>query len=238
MSIRWMPTASWAATPGGLRAALAASRAPRASAAEDGGIEFDGRDLSPLDGDAVARFLGRVAGDAQAVAITSVFAPVSARHELLAAEIVKRELGDVHVSLSHEVGSLGLLGRENATILNGALTGVAHDVATAMRAALDAHELRPATFFAQNDGTLMGLDHALRYPVLTIGSGPANRPGPTRARSRSWSWRRYRWRISHRPRSGSASRRPAPSAAWPGSACRRTRPRPGAWPASSVPPRS
>ena len=29
-------------------------------------------------------------------------------------------------------------------------------------------------FFAQNDGTLMALDHALRYPVLTIGSGPAN----------------------------------------------------------------
>jgi N-methylhydantoinase A/oxoprolinase/acetone carboxylase beta subunit len=140
----------------------------------DGGIEFDGRDLSPLDGDAVARFLGRVAGDAEAVAITSVFAPVSARHELLAAEIVKRELGDVHVSLSHEVGSLGLLERENATILNGALTGVARDVATAMQAALDAHQLRPATFFAQNDGTLMGLDHALRYPVLTIGSGPAN----------------------------------------------------------------
>ena len=43
-----------------------------------------------------------------------------------------------------------------------------------MRAALAAHQLRPTRFFAQNDGTLMGLDHALRYPVLTIGSGPAN----------------------------------------------------------------
>jgi N-methylhydantoinase A/oxoprolinase/acetone carboxylase beta subunit len=140
----------------------------------DGGIEFDGRDLSPLDTDAIARFLGQVAGAAEAVAITSVFAPVSARHEQLAAEIVKRELGDVHVSVSHEVGSIGLLERENATILNGALTGVARDVATAMQAALDAHDMKPTTFFAQNDGTLMGLDHALRYPVLTIGSGPAN----------------------------------------------------------------
>jgi N-methylhydantoinase A/oxoprolinase/acetone carboxylase beta subunit len=108
------------------------------------------------------------------VAITSVFAPVSPRHELLAAEIVKRELGEVHVSLSHEIGSVGLLERENATILNAALVGVAGDVAAAMEAALAAHELRPVTFFAQNDGTLMALDHALRYPVLTIGSGPAN----------------------------------------------------------------
>ena len=58
-----------------------------------------------------------------------MFAPVSPRHELAAAEIVKRELGEVHVSLSHEIGSIGLLERENATILNGALVGVARDVA-------------------------------------------------------------------------------------------------------------
>jgi N-methylhydantoinase A/oxoprolinase/acetone carboxylase beta subunit len=140
----------------------------------DGGIEFDGQDLSPLDTDAIARFTGEVGGAADAVAITSVFAPVSPRHELMAAEVVKRELGGVHVSLSHEIGSIGLLERENATILNGALAGVARDVARAMRDALTAHGLSPVTFFAQNDGTLMGLDQALRYPVLTIGSGPAN----------------------------------------------------------------
>jgi N-methylhydantoinase A/oxoprolinase/acetone carboxylase beta subunit len=140
----------------------------------DGGIEFDGQDLAPLDTDAIARFLGKVAGTADGVAITSVFAPVSPRHELEASEIVKRELGEVHVSLSHEIGSLGLLERENATILNGALAGVARDVAIAMHDSLAAHQMRPTTFFAQNDGTLMGLDQALRYPVLTIGSGPAN----------------------------------------------------------------
>jgi N-methylhydantoinase A/oxoprolinase/acetone carboxylase beta subunit len=140
----------------------------------DGGIEFDGQDLAPLDTEAIARFLGKVAGTADGVAITSVFAPVSPRHELEAREIVKRELGEVHVSLSHEIGSLGLLERENATILNGALAGVARDVAIAMHDSLAAHQMRPTTFFAQNDGTLMGLDQALRYPVLTIGSGPAN----------------------------------------------------------------
>ena len=32
----------------------------------------------------------------------------------------------------------------------------------------------PVMFFTQNDGTLMALDYALRYPVLTIGCGPAN----------------------------------------------------------------
>jgi N-methylhydantoinase A/oxoprolinase/acetone carboxylase beta subunit len=139
-----------------------------------GGIEFDGQDLSPLDTDAIARFLGQVAGAADGVAITSVFAPVSARHELLAAEVVKHELGEVPISLSHEIGSIGLLERENATILNGALAGMARDVAGAMRHALTVHGLAPVLLFTQNDGTLMGLDQALRYPVRTIGGGPAS----------------------------------------------------------------
>lgn len=140
-----------------------------------GGIEFDGREIAPFDAAAVAAFCREVAEEAEGVAITSVFAPVSARHELAAEEIVRRELGgDVDVSLSHQIGTVGLLERENATVLNAALVGVAHDVAQAMSSALAAHRLAPATFFAQNDGTLMALDQALHYPVLTIGSGPAN----------------------------------------------------------------
>ncbi len=140
----------------------------------EGGMEFDGQEIAPFDRSSVAEFLASVADEADAVAITSVFAPISACHELLAEELVRREIGNVHVSLSHEIGSLGLLERENATVLNAALVGVARDVAAGLRAALAAHNLRPVTFFAQNDGTLMGLDYALRYPVLTIGSGPAN----------------------------------------------------------------
>lgn len=140
----------------------------------EGGIEFDGRELSPFDPDAAARFLLSVADEAQAVAITSVFAPVSSRHELAAEEVVRKELGDIPVSLSHEVGSVGLLERENATVLNAALIDVARDVAAAIGDALAGKGLSPVTFFAQNDGTLMAMDYAVRYPVLTIGSGPAN----------------------------------------------------------------
>lgn len=139
-----------------------------------GGIEFDGRELSPFDPDGVAGFLASVADRAQAVAVTSVFAPVSAEHELAAEEVVRKELGDIPVSLSHQVGSVGLLERENATVLNAALIDVARDVATAVDDALAGQGLSPVTFFAQNDGTLMAMDYAMRYPVLTIGSGPAN----------------------------------------------------------------
>jgi N-methylhydantoinase A/oxoprolinase/acetone carboxylase beta subunit len=160
------PLSGW---PADLRVAVSVGEA-----IVPGGIEFDGRDLSPFDADAAARFLGSVAGRADGVAIVSVFAPVSERQELEAAEVVKRELGEIHVSLSHEIGSVGLLERENATVLNAALTGVARNVAHALEDALDTHAIRAHAFFAQNDGTLMALEYAVRYPVLTIGSGPAN----------------------------------------------------------------
>jgi N-methylhydantoinase A/oxoprolinase/acetone carboxylase beta subunit len=139
-----------------------------------GGIEFDGRELSPLDAEAVARFAGEVAGRADAIAIASVFAPVSDEHERAAEEIVRKELGDLPISLSSQIGSLGLLERENATVLNASLVDVARGVTSAIAGALEGNGLWPVTFFAQNDGTLMDLEFAIRFPVLTIGSGPAN----------------------------------------------------------------
>jgi N-methylhydantoinase A/oxoprolinase/acetone carboxylase beta subunit len=155
--------------PGDLRDAISA-----VETIIPGGIEFDGREIVPLGVDELRRFLSGVAGDAQAVAVTSVFASVSDRHELEAAKIVRQELGEVPVSLSHEIGSIGLLERENATVMNAALRIVATEVAAALESALAAHGLEPVIFFAQNDGTLMALDYAVRHPVLTIGSGPAN----------------------------------------------------------------
>jgi N-methylhydantoinase A/oxoprolinase/acetone carboxylase beta subunit len=155
--------------PGDLREAVSAGER-----IVHGGIEFDGRELSPLDVEAVARFAGEVAGRADAIAIASVFAPVSDEHERAAEEIVRKELGDLPISLSSQIGSLGLLERENATVLNASLVDVARGVTSAIAGALEHNGLRPVTFFAQNDGTLMDLEFAIRFPVLTIGSGPAN----------------------------------------------------------------
>jgi N-methylhydantoinase A/oxoprolinase/acetone carboxylase beta subunit len=140
-----------------------------------GGIEFSGREIVPLDRDALIRFLEPLAGRVDGVAVTSVFASVSERHELEAEGIIREVMGnEVDVSLSHEIGSLGLLERENATVLNAALIDVTADVARALETALGDQGVRATTFFAQNDGTLMALEYALRYPVLTIASGPAN----------------------------------------------------------------
>ncbi|MEV4471187.1 hydantoinase/oxoprolinase family protein [Nonomuraea sp. NPDC049504] len=136
-----------------------------------GGHYVDGREIGPLDLDAVRRFLDGV--EADAVAVTGVFSPADDAHERRVAELVAAEYG-LPVSVSHEIGSLGLLERENATVLNAALYGVAAHVTDALVTALAERGLSARPYLAQNDGTLMTLEQAARLPVSTIGSGPAN----------------------------------------------------------------
>ncbi|MGW0805603.1 hydantoinase/oxoprolinase N-terminal domain-containing protein [Nonomuraea sp. NPDC002799] len=157
------PLSDW---PDDLRAAVSAGEA-----IVRGGHYVDGREISPPDLDAVRRFLDGT--EADAVAVTSVFSPASDEHERLVAELIRAEYG-LPVSVSHEIGSLGLLERENATVLNAALYGVAAHVTGALVTALAERGLGAQPYLAQNDGTLMTVEHAARLPVSTIGSGPAN----------------------------------------------------------------
>ncbi|NUR87256.1 MAG: hydantoinase/oxoprolinase family protein [Nonomuraea sp.] len=136
-----------------------------------GGHYVDGREISRPDPDEIRKFLDKTGADA--VAVTSVFSPANAEHERTVADLVKGEYG-LPVSLSHEIGSLGLLERENATVLNAALYGVAGQVTDALERALAERGLAAVPYLAQNDGTLMTVEHARRLPVSTIGSGPAN----------------------------------------------------------------
>lgn len=140
-----------------------------------GGHEVDGREIAPLDVEAAKRFLGEVAGVADAVAITGAFSPADPEHELRARDLAREVLGpDVTVALGHEVGTLGLIERENAAVLNAALTAVARAAAQGVAEAVVAQGLDARLLFTQNDGTLMSVDAAARTPVLTIGSGLAN----------------------------------------------------------------
>jgi N-methylhydantoinase A/oxoprolinase/acetone carboxylase beta subunit len=140
-----------------------------------GGFEYDGAEIAPLDVEAVKRLAGECAGKVSAIAVSSAFAPASYEHELRAAEILEQELGSsVQVSLSHQVGTLGLLERENATILNASLFGVARRVVDGFHAALLEHGVQVDGYLTQNDGTLMTAEEAVRLPILTVGSGPTN----------------------------------------------------------------
>lgn len=142
-----------------------------------GGHEFDGREISALIEDEI-REVARVVREEgfESVAVTSVFSPVSDAHERRAVEVLRAELGkEFPISVSSEIGSLGFLERENASILNAALVDVARTTADSFEEALAAEGIVDvAVYLGQNDGTLMSVDYAKRYPIFTIACGPTN----------------------------------------------------------------
>lgn len=141
----------------------------------EGGHEFDGREISPLNEAEIRSIARKVKGEVDSIAVVSVFSPINEEHEKRAGEILREELGPIPVSYSGEIGSIGLLERENATILNAALIDVARSTAQGFIGALQKEGITDAgVYLCQNDGTLMAADYAVRYPILTIACGPTN----------------------------------------------------------------
>lgn len=140
-----------------------------------GGYECDGREIAPLDERRLVEVAREIRGlGIDAVALSCVFAPLNAAMETRAEEILRNEHPDASVSLSSAVGRIGLLERENATILNASLTRLSMSICRAFGAALAKLGIAAPFFVSQNDGTLMNPDTVVRYPVLTFASGPTN----------------------------------------------------------------
>ncbi len=140
-----------------------------------GGHEFDGRIISPFDEEEVRGIAAQIRDlGIAAIAVSSVFSPVNTEFEVRAAEIVRDEIPGASVTLSSEIGRIGLLERENAAIMNACLRDLALRTVHGFRAALEQMRITAPFFISQNDGTLMNADFAADYPVLTFASGPTN----------------------------------------------------------------
>jgi len=134
-----------------------------------GGHEYTGEPIVELDEDAIDKALMRFKEmRVDAIAVTSVFSIVNPEHELYIVERARKLMPETPVVLSHEIGSVGLLERENATILNAATLKVMQGVVNALEKALKDLGLEHAKmFFAQNDGTVATKDFTVRYPIFT-----------------------------------------------------------------------
>lgn len=142
-----------------------------------GGSEYDGKELAPFDAEGAKQFFVDMKNkDVKSIAISSVFSTVRNDHELEAAKLCREVMGeDVHVSVSSEIGSMGLIERENATILNAALWQVAERFTDGFAKSLqDEGIVNADVYLSQNDGTLMTMEHARKYPILTVACGPTN----------------------------------------------------------------
>ncbi len=142
-----------------------------------GGIEYDGRPFEPLDEPAVVEAARRFADlGLDAIVVAGSFSPVDPGQEDRAAELLAEHHPGARVTVSHRLGKLGLLERENAAGLNACLIDLARSTVAAFGRALDEAGFDPGTrfFLTQNDGTLLDIETASRTPVLTFASGPTN----------------------------------------------------------------
>lgn len=142
----------------------------------DGGALFNGRTYSALD----VRQLERIGASirqrgAEALVLSTTFAPLRPDIEQEAAAVLRKVLGDaVHLTLSSDVGGIGLLERENAAIVNASLQPLAQRVVGDLMRAFRRLQLNAPLFISQNDGTLITPSMATRFPILTCAAGPTN----------------------------------------------------------------
>ncbi|WP_428493454.1 hydantoinase/oxoprolinase N-terminal domain-containing protein [Rhodopila sp.] len=140
-----------------------------------GGHEYDGRPIVPLDTGAIRDAARRMAdAGLTAVGVTSIFSPLTAECEQEAERILTEEMPDADITLSHDLGRIGLLERENVTLLNACLQNLARTTVAAFTQALRGSAITAPLFLTQNDGTIMRAETAGRFPVFSFASGPTN----------------------------------------------------------------
>lgn len=141
----------------------------------EGGHDYDGRPIMPLDIAGLKQAARRVRDRGiRAVAISSIFSPLDPSGEETAREIVAEACPDVAITLSHDLGRIGLLERENAALLNAALADLARDTVSAFRRAIAESGIDAPLFLTQNDGTVMQAEVATAFPVMSFASGATN----------------------------------------------------------------
>ncbi|GGJ27253.1 hydantoinase/oxoprolinase N-terminal domain-containing protein [Neoroseomonas lacus] len=141
----------------------------------EGGHDYDGRPIMPLDERAVAAAARAMnAAGIACVAISSIFSPLDPAMEDRAAEILRAEMPGASITLSHDLGRIGLLERENVALLNACLAPLAQHTVQAFEEALRQAGIAAPLFITQNDGTVIRAELAARFPVLSFASGPTN----------------------------------------------------------------
>ena len=140
-----------------------------------GGHELDGLPLAPFDRAAMKEAAAKIRdAGVEAVGIASVFSPLNDESEQEAAEILSTVAPGISITQSHQLGRIGLLARENVTLLNAALVGLAKRTAEGFVRALVGSGIKAPLYITQNDGTVSLADQAARFPVHCFASGPTN----------------------------------------------------------------
>ncbi|KAH9504670.1 hypothetical protein Btru_062546 [Bulinus truncatus] len=140
-----------------------------------GGFRFDGKEHEALDEQQIRDVVRDIRSKGiKNIAFIGVFSPTRPEHEIRAREIALEEYPEASVTLSHEIGHIGILERENAAILNECLKPLCKKTISGFKTALEEIGIDCPFYLTQNDGTIISSEGVLDQPVLTFASGPTN----------------------------------------------------------------
>ncbi len=139
-----------------------------------GGYSYTGDVINHIDKKEISHFINNLDINVKNIAVCGCFSSVNEEQENIVRDMLSDLNPDFNIVVSNEIGSIGLLERENASILNASLVKVIENVVDGFSKALKDNNINPSIYICQNDGTVMDVEYAKKYPILVIGCGPTN----------------------------------------------------------------
>lgn len=139
-----------------------------------GGTDLHGGQPLPLDNsalDAALRLADKAGSDS--ISVAAVGALMDPDTEFAAAEYLVRHAAGRQVVLSHEVGGLRFLERENSAILNAALLVPVEDLLDKLQSCVS-HPVHSHHSFLRADGSRVGREEARAFPTHLVGTEGAS----------------------------------------------------------------
>lgn len=88
--------------------------------------------------------------------------------------ILLRQIPDLDVVCSRDIGRIGFLERENVSILNASILEMGQDTISSFEKAIEDLGLYCQLYLTQNDGTVIDAQAARKAPIKTFSSGATN----------------------------------------------------------------
>lgn len=138
-------------------------------------MDYKGDEIRPLDEAAVVRACEKCRENGvEAIAVCYLFSFLDPRHEQRTAEIIRRELPEVFVTVSSEVApKIREYERTSTTVINAYLAPVLGDYLRRLKSRLAEYGWEKPVHIMMNNGGLSDIAAMERFPVRTLLSGPA-----------------------------------------------------------------
>ena len=166
--------------PGGLAAWIVWPKPQPLAALEDtidvpGRMGADGKEVRPLDEDAVRAALEKLKGQGvEALTVSFMNAYTNGAHETRVGEIANEIMPDISISLSHKVlPEMQEYERTLSTVANAAVRPVVGKYVANLRSKLKDAKITGKLSLLRSDGGLMSSQKAEEHPVNILMSGPA-----------------------------------------------------------------